>query len=182
MQPLLSAENQMEITHNSKLKLEKNDVIMLLQYAEWYVRNFKTCIVYSRCCTSTATLNSKRNWVSLLAFLVVLIVNEIVISGQKSAVESRLWCSYPAELFVPSVFYCEVRGTGRQLCYSLSSQLRGLLLNTEQLVCPQQCNRIWERPAGHYHHRSVWPTKSAKAPSPTAVSAKQLLRVHSKLL
>lgn len=57
---------------------------------------------------------------------------------------------------------------------------RGLLLNTEQLVCPQQCNRIWERPAGHYHRRSFWPTKSPEAPSPTAVTAKQLLGVHSK--
>lgn len=59
---------------------------------------------------------------------------------------------------------------------------RELLLNTEQLVCPQQCNRIWERPLGHYHHHSVWPTKSAKAPSPTAVSAKPPLRAHGELL
>ncbi len=114
--------------------------------------------------------------------LVVLILNTNIMNGLKSAADSRRRCSFPPELFVPSDFYCEVRGSGRQLCYSLSSQQRGLLLNTEQLVCPQQCNRIWERPAGHYHHRSVWPTKSTKAPSPTAVSAKQLLRVHSKLL
>ena len=103
-------------------------------------------------------------------------------NGLKSAAEARLRYSFPSELFVPSDFYCEMRGSGRQLCYSLSLQQRGLLLNTEQLVCPQQCNRIWERPAGHYHHRAVWPTKSAKAPSPSAVSAKQLLRVHSELL
>lgn len=102
-----------------------------------------------------------------------------VMNGLKAAAES---CAFPPEPFVLSDFYCEVRGSGRQPCYSLSSQQRALLLNTEQLVCPQQCNRIWERAAGHYHHHSVWPTKSAKALSPTAVSAKQLLKVHSKLL
>lgn len=117
-----------------------------------------------------------------LSTVTVLIVNKNLMNGLKSAAESRLRCSFPPELFVASDFYCEARGSCRRLCYSLSLQQRGLLLNTEQLVCPQQCNRIWERPEGYYHHHSVWPTKSAKAPSPTAASAKQLHRVHSKLL
>lgn len=102
----------------------------------------------------------------------------------KTAAGSRLKCSFPSEeeFFLPPDFYFEVRGSGHHFCYSLGLQQRRLLLNREQLVCPQQCNRIWERPAGHYHHRSVWPTKSAKALPPTAVSAKQLLRARSKLL
>lgn len=158
---------------------------MQLKYQRDDVANFKRQTFYSRCCRSTATLNEKKRKkeeVSLLAVFALCCLDSNGYRNEWSAAESRLRCSFPPELFVPADFYCEMRGSSRQLCYSLSSQRRGLLLNTEQLVCPQQCNRIWERPAGHYHHRSVWPTKSAKAPSRTAVSAKQLLRVHSKLL
>lgn len=61
------------------------------------------------------------------------------------------------KLLVSFVSDCEVRESSCYLCCSLTLQQQGLLLNTEQLVCPWECNRIWERPASLYHSCSAWP-------------------------